>query len=216
MPRTRDLLESPFHIMHASASIGLLLLGNAHALVVPTSSTSRADRAAISSRRAILGNAANVAAAAAAAAIASPAFAKDKGYMTMDEYNNIKKQAAKDEKLYGLFENLRERARQTGEFDKLAAEDKLKDISPLALAWDSNIRKELLDKANESLTGADKEKGSALSKAINEDLKKLDKLAKAGDKDGVPELSASLRTKVLDFVALEPQRLQDRFGVGDL
>ena len=34
--------------------------------------------------------------------------------------------------------------------------------------------------------------------------------------DEVPAASASLRQHVLDFVALEPQRLQDTFGVGDL
>ena len=30
-------------------------------------------------------------------------------------------------------------------------------VSKLALAWDSTIRKEILDKANESLTGDDKQ-----------------------------------------------------------
>jgi hypothetical protein len=40
--------------------------------------------------------------------------------------------------------------------------------------------------------------------------------AKAGAKDDVPAASSALRQHVLDFVALEPSRLQDKFGVGDL
>ena len=165
------------------------------------------------SRRAVLSSA-----AAAAAAVATPwaAVAKDKGYLTLDEYNNLKKQEKKDEALYGLVEGLRARASQTGEFDKLASDGKLKEVSQLALAWDSNIRKELLDKANESLSGKDKDAGSKISQVVLNDLKTLDKLAKAGSKDDVPGVSAALRGHVLEFVALEPQRLQDKFGVGDL
>ena len=136
--------------------------------------------------------------------------------MTMDQYNKIKAQGVKDEKLYGTFETLRSKAGQTAEFDKLVNDDKVKDVSALALKWDADIRKELMDKAAEQLTGADKDKGVAIGKALLEDLKQLDKLAKAGDKEGIPAVSASVRSKVLEFVALEPQRLQERFGVGDL
>merc|ERR1719152_20731 len=71
-------------------------------------------------RRAVLSSAAAAAVAAAAPGLASAA---DKGYMTMDEYQKVKRQALKDEKLYGLFESLRVRAGQTGEFDKLAEDD---------------------------------------------------------------------------------------------
>merc|ERR1719454_1096408 len=74
------------------------------------------------------------------------AHAGDKGYITLSEYQEIKRKEKKDEDLYGLFESLRTRAGQTGEFDKLAEGDKLQELSKLALAWDSNIRKDLLDK----------------------------------------------------------------------
>ena len=136
--------------------------------------------------------------------------------MTLDQYQNLKKQEAKDEKLYGLFESLRNRAAQTSEFDKLAGEDKWSEVSKLALAWDSNIRQEVLNKANDQLSGDEKNKGSKISKIILEDLKALDKIAKAKSKDEMPGASAALRGHVMDFVALEPQRLADRFGVGDL
>jgi len=136
--------------------------------------------------------------------------------MTNDEYQRIKRQEFKDEKLYGLFESLRDRAGQTSEFDQLAADGKLPEVSKLALAWDSTIRKAVLDKANEQLTGADKESGARISKLVLEDLKRLDKLAKAGSKDEVPAVSAALRGHVLDFVNLEPQRLADKFSLGDL
>ena len=136
--------------------------------------------------------------------------------MTLDEYQSLKRQEAKDEKLYGLFESLRDRAAQTAEFDRLAGEDKWSEVSKLALAWDSNIRQEVLNKANEQLSGDAKNSGSKLSKVVLEDLKTLDKLAKARSKEEVPGASAALRGHVLDFVALEPQRLADRFGVGDL
>ena len=58
--------------------------------------------------------------------------------------------------------------------------------------------------------------GDKLSKTVLADLKKLDQLAKAGDKEGVPAVSAALKGHVLEFVALEPQRLADKFGVDDL
>ena len=182
----------------------LLGVGLASALRLPSqppASTSR--RAAISG------------AIAAALPLAASA-AKDKGYMTLDQYQNLKKQEAKDEKLYGLFESLRDRAAQTSEFDKLAGEDKWSEVSKLALAWDSNIRQEVLNKANDQLSGDEKNKGSKISKIILEDLKALDKIAKAKSKDEMPGASAALRGHVMDFVALEPQRLADRFGVGDL
>jgi hypothetical protein len=41
--------------------------------------------------------------------------------MTMDEYNKLKAQQMKDEKLFGKFEALRSRAYQTSEFDKLVS-----------------------------------------------------------------------------------------------
>ena len=134
----------------------------------------------------------------------------------MSEYQALKQKEQKEQELYGLFEALRSRAAQTSEFDKLAADDKLQEVSKLALAWDATIRKDVLDKANKDLTGADKESGAAISKLVLEDLKKLDKLAKAGSKDDIAVTSAALRGHVMEFVALEPRRLQDKFGVGDL
>ena len=169
------------------------------------------------SRRAVLSKAA---AAAAFTMVPLAANAKDKkNYMTMDEYNNIRKQQLKEDaerQLYGLFESLRDRAIQTAEFDKLASEGKMKEVSTLALAWDSNIRKDVLDKANDQLSGKDKDAGAKLSKTILEDLKKLDKLAKAGTADEVPGVTLALKGHVLDFVKLEPQRLADKFGMSDL
>ena len=88
-------------------------------------------------------------------------------------------------------------------------------VSKLALAWDNDIRKGVLDKATKSL-GSDQAAGNVISKKVLEDLKQLDSLAKAGNKDGVPGVSSTLRGHVLEFVALEPQRLQDKFGVDDL
>ena len=136
--------------------------------------------------------------------------------MTMNEYNNLKAQAKKDEELFGLFESLRTRASQISEFDSLAAKDDLPGVSKLALAWDSNIRQQTLDKASKELTGSQRDAGNALSKKVLEDLKLMDKLAKAGEKDQIAGTSAALKGHVLEFVALEPQRLADKFGVGDL
>lgn len=184
----------------SSPAILLGCLGAAAALQQPF--------AAPSSRRAVLGAAAAFAAPWAAVA------AKDKGYMTLDEYNKIKRDDMKDSALNGLFDSLRNRAAQTGEFDKLAKDDKMKEITNLALAWDSNIRKDVLEKANDQLSGAAKDKGKEISKTILEDLKKMDKLAKAGSKDDVPATSAALRGHVLEFVALEPQKLVDKYGGG--
>lgn len=207
-----------------------LAVSSASALLVSPPTSSGAGSSSIStpessSRRAALRNGVtSFSAALSAAALLQPNaaaatdfFKKQEGsYMTMDQYNKIKAQGVKDEKLYGTFETLRSKAGQTAEFDKLVNDDKVKDVSALALKWDADIRKELMDKAAEQLTGADKDKGVAISKALLEDLKQLDKLAKAGDKEGIPAVSASVRSKVLEFVALEPQRLQERFGVGDL
>ena len=134
----------------------------------------------------------------------------------MDEYNKRKKQDLKDEKLYGLFEQLRTRAAQTAEFDRLADKEEYVEISRLSRAWDSSIRKELLDAAAAELEGKAKNEGAALSKLVLDDLKVLDKLAKAGSKADVPSTTASLKSHVLDFVALEPSRLQEKFGISDL
>jgi len=135
--------------------------------------------------------------------------------MTMSEYQALKQQEKKDEQLYGLFESLRSRASQTGEFDSLAESD-LPGVSKLALAWDSNIRQQVLDKASKELSGKDKDAAGALSKKVLEDLKLLDKLAKAGDKTAIPGASSALRGHVLEFVGLEPERLVAKFGVEDL
>jgi len=166
-----------------------------------------------SSRRVLLQRGAS----AFAAFAATPTFANsDKGYLTMSEYQALKQQALKDERLYGLFEALRTRAAQTSEFTTLADKDDLAGVSKLALAWDSTIRQQTLDEASKQLTGADKDAGAALSKKVLEDLKQLDKLAKEGNKAEVAGATATLKGHVLEFVALEPQRLQDKFGVGDL
>ena len=168
----------------------------------------------ITSRKAVLGAAAGASISFALSPAA--ASAKDKGYMTMDEYNALKRKEKEDEKLYGLFEALRSRASQTGEFDSLANDGKFSELSKLALAWDSTIRQQLLDEATKQLSGSDKSAGGAISKKVLDDLKSLDKLAKAGTKDEVPTVSAALRGHVLEFVALEPTRLADKYGIGDL
>ena len=80
---------------------------------------------------------------------------------------------------------------------------------------------ELLERANDQLPDKVKEQGKAINKSVLADLKSLDKLAKANDKDGVAGVSAALKGHVLDFVAIEPQSLIDKYGssgaeVGDL
>ena len=137
-------------------------------------------------------------------------------YRTLDEYNREKAAAKRDDMLYGLFETLRRRASQTGEFDRLAEQEDYKSISSLALAWEATVRKEVIDRATESLEQPAKGQGAALSKSVLVDLKALDKLAKAADGAGVPERSALLRGHVLEFLDLEPERLQARSGVTDL
>ncbi|KAL1519097.1 hypothetical protein AB1Y20_003363 [Prymnesium parvum] len=147
---------------------------------------------------------------------ASAVAAKDKGYLTLSEYQALKQQEKAEEKLYGQFEALRLRASQTKEFDALAAKDDFTGISKLALAWDSSIRKDLLEQASSALVGQAKEDGGRINKEVLNDLKALDKLAKAAKKDDVPEASAKLRDDLLAFVALTPQKLTDKFGVSDL
>jgi len=193
--------------MARSKALFAALLASAEALRLPPMTHS------IATRRAALSYS-----AAALTGLLPPltAVAADKGYLTLSEYQAIKQQEKKDEALYGLFEALRTRASQTGEFDKLASGDDIMKVSKLALAWESDIRKDVLDKASKSLTGADQAAGNALSKKVLEDLKQLDTLAKAGNKDGVPDASKSLRGHVLEFVELEPQKLKDKFGVDDL
>ena len=153
-----------------------------------------------------------------ASASAAPAAAaeKKKEYMTLDEYNKKKAAKKKDEEIYGKFEALRTRAYQTGEFASLAEKDDFVGLSRLSLAWDSTIRKELMDPATAALDAADKDAGSALNKAVLNDLKALDKLARKGKKDEVAAASAQLRENVLGFVALEPKRLGETYGVSDL
>mmetsp|Transcript_80459 Transcript_80459/g.111488 ORF Transcript_80459/g.111488 Transcript_80459/m.111488 type:complete len:213 (+) Transcript_80459:150-788(+) len=155
--------------------------------------------------------------AAAAGVVPTPALAdKSKGYMTMDEYNKIKAQKVKDERLYGKFEALRSRATQTVEFDKLAEAENYGKLSELARGWENSIRKELMESATKDLDGETKTKAESLNKLVLADLKSIDKLAKASAKGDVPSASSTLRQHVLDFVALEPSRLQEQFGVGDL
>ena len=74
--------------------------------------------------------------------------------MTLAEYQKIQDQEKKDEALYGKFESLRERAGQTREFDSLAEKGEFGKISELARAWDSTIRKEVLESASAALSGA--------------------------------------------------------------
>ena len=164
---------------------------------------------AATSRRAVLG-------AASSVVFAAPAFAAEKGYITLDEYNKKKAEAKKDEALYGQFESLRERAAQTGEFDKLAEKGDFSGISNLARNWDASIRKEVLEVAMKSLDGSDRKKGEALNNAVLDDCKKLNKLAQAGAKDDVPAASAALRGHVEEFYQLEPRRIQEKFGLSDL
>ena len=114
-----------------------------------------------------------------------------------------------------IHQSLRTRASQTSEFDKLAEGEDIMKVSKLSLAWENDIRKETLDKAAKSLSGAAQSSGNAISKKVLEDLKKLDSLAKAGNKVDVPGVSAVLRGHVLEFVELEPQRLKDKFGISD-
>ena len=147
---------------------------------------------------------------------ALPASAKDKGYLTLEEYNKQIRQDKTDEQLYGKFAALRFRAPQTSEFDKLAADKDFNGISTLARNWDTTARKELLEAAAKELNGPAKEQGLAINKAVLADLKALDKLAKAQNADDVPAGSKQLREHVIEFLALEPARLGEKFAMDDL
>ena len=114
--------------------------------------------------------------------------------------------------LYTKFESLRERAGQTKSFDDYAAKGEWEPISDLARAWDSTIRKDVLEQAAKSLSGDEQVEAQRISKAMLADLKGLDKLAKAKNADDVPKTSAALRGHVLEFIKLEPKRLAQRFG----
>lgn len=168
------------------------------------------------SRRALLRSAALSAGAAGAALLPGEARAKDKGYLTLSEYQAIVAKEKKDEELYGLFEALRTRASQTGEFGKLASGDDIKQVSKLALGWDNDIRQNVMNKAAKQLTGDAKATGDALSNKVLADLKLLDKLAKSGNREEIDAASSALRGHVLEFVDLEPPRLAAKFGVGDI
>jgi hypothetical protein len=197
--------------MASACALTLMLCGSGAALQPPMPTST-----SFTGRRALLRSAFAATTAAVLPSLPALVQAKDKGYMTMSEYQAIKAQGVKDEKLYGLFSTLSTRATQVGEFEKLASEGDFSGISKLALAWDQTIRQDVLDKANKELTGADKDAGAKISKAVLADLTKLDKLAKAKSVDEVAGAAASLKEHVLQFVALEPQRLTDRFGVSDL
>mmetsp|Transcript_26987 Transcript_26987/g.68436 ORF Transcript_26987/g.68436 Transcript_26987/m.68436 type:complete len:206 (+) Transcript_26987:63-680(+) len=172
--------------------------------------TTAGGRHAAVHRRAFLGSAAT----AASLLVCPPAFAggKKKEYLTMAEYQKLKDDERKEEELYGKFETLRTRARQTKAFDEYASKGEWEPISDLARAWDSTIRKDVLESAAKSLSGDDKAEAARISKAILADLKGLDKLAKAKAADDVPKASAALKGHVLEFTKLEPKRLAERFG----
>ena len=105
-------------------------------------------------RRAFLGSVAT----AASLLVCPPAFAdgkvKKKEFMTLEDYQKSKAEEKKEEVLYSKFESLRERAAQTKSFDDYAAKGEWEPISDLARAWDSTIRKDVLESAAKSLSGA--------------------------------------------------------------
>ena len=114
--------------------------------------TTAGGRHAAVHRRAFLGSAAT----AASLLVCPPAFAggKKKDYLTMGEYQKLKEEEKKEEELYGKFETLRTRAGQTKAFDEYASKGEWEPISDLARAWDSTIRKDVLESAAKSLRGA--------------------------------------------------------------
>ena len=129
----------------------LSLAGHGEALLL--SRRTCAHRTESLSRRGLLSDAASMAGLVLAGPL--PAFADSKkNYMTLAEYQKIQDQEKKDEALYGKFESLRERAGQTREFDSLAEKGEFGKISELARAWDSTIRKEVLESASAALSGA--------------------------------------------------------------
>jgi len=172
--------------------------------------TTAGGRHAAVHRRAFLGSTAT----AASLLVCPAAFAegKKKEFLTLAEYQKIKVEEKKEEELYGKFESLRARAAQTKAFDEYASKGEWEPISDLARAWDSTIRKDVLESAAKSLSGDDKAEADRISKAILADLKGLDKLAKAKAADDVPKTSATLKGHVLEFIKLEPKRLAERFG----
>ena len=192
-----------------AAAFPALALGLAAALLRRPSGGALGASAARPTRRAALLR-------AAAAAAGAPAFAKDKGYLTLSEYNDLKQKEKKESEFHGQFASLRDRVAQTQEFGKLAADKDFGGVSKLALAWDSTIRQPVLESAAKKLTGKDKDAGLALSKQVLEDLKQLDRAAKAGAEADVVATAATLKGHVLEFVALEPAALQEKFGIGDL
>ncbi len=205
-------------MLHLARCLAALLAATAAAALLPPAPVAGSRG---SSRRAVVSTTVTAAAAAAASALVfSPcgvalAASNKKEYLTLSEYEAQERSSREDKELFGLFETLRYRADQTREFDSLAEKRKYKQITELALAWDSGIRQEVLDVAKKRLpSNSAREQGSALSKAVLNDLKSLDRLAKAETGEGVPELSASLREHVLQFTLLEPQRLVDRYGGG--
>ena len=128
-----------------------------------------------------------------------------------------KRRAQKEEELYGYFESLRARAAQTAEFETLAAKGDYGGVTKLALAWDATIRQDVLEKAAKELSGKDRDAAFALSKKVLEDLKQMDKLAKAkAPSEQVGGVGGQLKGHVDSFGALMPQVLVERFGASDL
>lgn len=127
--------------------------GDALKLSCRATTTAGGQDAAIR-RRAFLGSTASV----ASLLVCPPAFAdskvKKKEFRTLAEYQEEKMEEKKEEVLYGKFESLRERATQTRSFDEYAEKGDFGQISELARAWDSTIRKEVLESAGKSLSGA--------------------------------------------------------------
>ena len=71
-----------------------------------------------------------------------------------DDDIDIYMKEKKDEDTFGKFEALSTRASQTAEFDSLAAKGDFGKVTELARAWDATVRKEVLEKASETLKGA--------------------------------------------------------------
>ena len=135
--------------------LALVCLGVASGDALKLSSpTTASGRGAAVHRRAFLGSAAT----AASLLVCPPAFAEGKGkkkeFMTLDDYQRAKAEEKKEEALYSKFESLRERAVQTKAFDDYAVKGEWDPISDLARAWDSTIRKDVLESAAKSLSGA--------------------------------------------------------------
>ena len=134
------------------ALAAVLLVAPGKALRPPSTAHAGGRPAAgLGRRQAVLSGAA----AALLSGGAAPAFAeKKKDYMTMSEYQELKQKEKKDEDTFGKFEALSTRASQTAEFDSLAAKGDFGKVTELARAWDATVRKEVLEKASETLKGA--------------------------------------------------------------